>query len=85
MITLAQSFNIVGREVNIPSGIRYSKLNIIQKINVKANRVACNTMYGIDVDGWIPIHTMYSDFEQQQRDYCSPFEFAIACCIPGFA
>jgi len=53
--------------------IRYNKLNIHQKINVKANAVTANTHWEIDLCGWIPMDKALADFGHTYKEYSSPY------------
>lgn len=56
--------------------IRYNRLNIIQKINVKANVVAANVKYKSDIDGWMPMHRAMANYKHDSREYSSPFKYS---------
>jgi len=55
--------------------IRYSDLTIIQKINVKANAVTANKVFGVDTNGWTPMLRAQSDFMHYHYQYSTPFHY----------
>lgn len=57
--------------------IRYSDLNIIQKINVKAYSVSANIRFDIDDKEWIPMYRAQSNFTHAPFEYGSPFRYSI--------
>lgn len=60
-----------------PSGVRYSDLTIIQKINVKAYAVAANIKLHIDTENWIPMYRAQSNFTHRPYEYASPYRYSI--------
>lgn len=59
-------------KTNILPSIRYSELNIIQKINAKANQVALNNRYNVELDGWCPMTKAGANMPQPTKLYSHP-------------
>lgn len=72
-------------KTNILPSVKYSKLNIMQKINAKANRVAANKRWGSDVNGWVPNYMFESRLPIQPKDYTSPYNFSLRFPVKGKA
>jgi hypothetical protein len=53
--------------------VQYSKLSIVEKINVKAKALAKNIAWDVDLHGWMPIMIASADFTYPEYIYSSPF------------
>ena len=52
--------------------VRYQDLNIIQKINAKANQVRLNNHNNVDLNGWVPMTKAWANMTQPYRLYSAP-------------